>query len=85
MKEYLIEISLDSQQEVNNAITALLKYGLMLDKAFAPKKLSVSPEPEKPFKNNYLIKGYMYNTNTKNLLSNYAVANVWKSSGYIPF
>jgi len=85
MIEYLIEISLNGQQEIGKAITSLLKDGLKLDKAFTPKKLNVCSHNEKLFKANYLIKGHMHNCNTENLLSNCAVANVWKSDGYIPF
>lgn len=37
MKEYLIEISLEKQQEMDSVIMALLKYRFKLDKAFTPK------------------------------------------------
>jgi len=85
MREYLIEISLEAQQEISKAIASLLKCGLRLDKAFTPKKLNISSTNNQPLKNNYLIKGYLLNTDTLNLLGNCTVANVWKNNGYIPF
>jgi len=85
MKEYLIEISLNDQQEINKAITSLIKFGFDLNTNFTPKKLNIEGDNGKMLKKNYLIKGYLNNDNTKNLLSNSVVANVWKSNGYIPF
>jgi len=85
MEEYLIEISLDEQQEINKAITSLIKFGVDLNMNFAPKKLSIDDDNEKMLKKNYLIKGYLNNNNTENLLNNSLVSNVWMSGGYIPF
>jgi len=85
MKEYLIEISLDKQKEVNTAITHLLKSGLSLDKTFSPRKLNITTENDRSFKNNYLIKGYLRTGNAQNLLRNCTVTNLWQSKGNIPF
>lgn len=85
MKEYLIEISLDQQQEINKVVTSLLKYGVKLNKVFTPMQLSITVNGENLLKKNYLVKGFLNDTNTQNLLKNSSVSNVWKSSGYIPF
>jgi len=85
MKEYLVEISLDAQQEIDKAITSLLKYGLKLDVNFVPKRLNIPSDNNTSVKSNYLIKGYLHSRNTQSLLNNCTVTNVWKNSGYIPF
>lgn len=85
MKEYLIEISLDQQQEINKVVTSLLKYGVKLNKVFTPMQLSITVNSENLLKKNYLVKGFLNDTNTQSLLKNSVVSNVWKSSGYIPF